>query len=262
MGKLLACNISYIANASDNFSDSHHSAISCKLWWCHDMGRLSTLLALCEWNTLVTGGILTQWAGDENIWCFLWCYREQAAGKTAELSVIWDAMMLTWHHWNIDGLVQERRNSSALAMELRLSCTNPSIYTVTWNMWQAFQSLISYVLVDQSQQLSTHTGAYHSIFTLSIKHVYNKQTKNTCILFNINTSSQATKYHMEWMETCSAIFTSHVEVNPCYTKPKCTYHQTSNVRCNKSHNLNVCHLVLHLSLPNPLKLGFKSRMSM
>ena len=28
----------------------------------------------------------------------------------------------------IDGLVQERRNSSALAMELRLSCTNPSIW--------------------------------------------------------------------------------------------------------------------------------------
>ena len=27
----------------------------------------------------------------------------------------------------IDGLVQERRNSSALAMEWRLSCTNPSI---------------------------------------------------------------------------------------------------------------------------------------
>ena len=28
---------------------------------------------------------------------------------------------------HIDWLVQERRNSSALAMELRLSCTNPSI---------------------------------------------------------------------------------------------------------------------------------------
>ena len=27
----------------------------------------------------------------------------------------------------IDGLMQERHNSSALAMELRLSCTNPSI---------------------------------------------------------------------------------------------------------------------------------------
>ena len=34
---------------------------------------------------------------------------------------------LEWHY--IDGLVQERRNSSALAMELRLSCTNPSIWT-------------------------------------------------------------------------------------------------------------------------------------
>ena len=28
----------------------------------------------------------------------------------------------------IDGLMQERRNSSVLAMELRLSCTNPLIY--------------------------------------------------------------------------------------------------------------------------------------
>ena len=27
----------------------------------------------------------------------------------------------------VDGLVQERRNSSALAMELRLSCINPSV---------------------------------------------------------------------------------------------------------------------------------------
>ena len=30
--------------------------------------------------------------------------------------------------WHIEGLVQERRNSSALAMEFRLSCTNPSIW--------------------------------------------------------------------------------------------------------------------------------------
>ena len=39
----------------------------------------------------------------------------------------------TSHH--IHGLVQERRNSSALAMELRFSCTNPSIYAwhELWN---------------------------------------------------------------------------------------------------------------------------------
>ena len=33
-------------------------------------------------------------------------------------------------YYLFDGLVQERRNSSALAVELRLSCTNPSIYAV------------------------------------------------------------------------------------------------------------------------------------
>ena len=31
-------------------------------------------------------------------------------------------------HTHIDGLVQERRNSIANALELRLSCTNPSIF--------------------------------------------------------------------------------------------------------------------------------------
>ena len=34
----------------------------------------------------------------------------------------------------IDGLVRERRNSSALAMELRLSCTNPSILSQSQGM--------------------------------------------------------------------------------------------------------------------------------
>ena len=34
--------------------------------------------------------------------------------------------------WQIDGLVPERRNSSALAMGLRLSCTNPPINMRTW----------------------------------------------------------------------------------------------------------------------------------
>ena len=39
--------------------------------------------------------------------------------QDSRISRVWDY---------IDVLVQERRNSSALAMELRLSCTNPSIY--------------------------------------------------------------------------------------------------------------------------------------
>ena len=38
------------------------------------------------------------------------------------------------------------------------------------------------------------------------------------------------------------------------------YRQTSNIRCIKSPKLNVCRLVLQLSLPNPLKPGIGSRM--
>ena len=35
---------------------------------------------------------------------------------------------ITFCRGHINGFVQERRNSSALATELRLSCTNPSIF--------------------------------------------------------------------------------------------------------------------------------------
>ena len=45
-------------------------------------------------------------------------------------SILYDIMIITSTLpivGHSDGLVQERRNSSALAMELRLSCTNPSI---------------------------------------------------------------------------------------------------------------------------------------
>ena len=38
--------------------------------------------------------------------------------------------------WHIDGLVQEWRNSSALTMELCLSCTNPLICTSPINFYQ------------------------------------------------------------------------------------------------------------------------------
>ena len=42
----------------------------------------------------------------------------------------------------------------------------------------------------------------------------------------------------------------------------CTYRKISNIRRTSSPNLNVCHLVLQMYLPNPLKPGVKSRMKM
>ena len=42
-------------------------------------------------------------------------------------SDLYSASVTACMQYHIDGLVQERRNSSANALELRLSCTNPSI---------------------------------------------------------------------------------------------------------------------------------------
>ena len=50
----------------------------------------------------------------------------------------------------IDGLVQERHITSALAMEICLSCTNPSIYTFdtkTWYIFNVYHNLNSVFLL-------------------------------------------------------------------------------------------------------------------
>ena len=56
--------------------------------------------------------------------------------------------------YTYDGLVQERRNSSALAMELRFSCTNPSIS----GMWRTAKHWPQHVFYS-----SNIPGCVHSI---------------------------------------------------------------------------------------------------
>ena len=49
------------------------------------------------------------------------------AGLLQPISLLNGQQLIHIHRQQIDGLVQGRCNSSALAMELRLACTNPSI---------------------------------------------------------------------------------------------------------------------------------------
>ena len=53
-------------------------------------------------------------------------------------------------HYNVDGLVQERHNSSALAMELLLSYTNPSMYVWHDRLWfqLAFQFFYIWIMLE------------------------------------------------------------------------------------------------------------------
>ena len=61
-------------------------------------------------------------------------YTQQLLIYTGKISAVLFTMQVPVPH--IDGLVQERHNSSALAMELRLSCINPSTYdSQTFESW-------------------------------------------------------------------------------------------------------------------------------
>ena len=87
--QVLHCSLSQIVTPI-----GHH--ISNHTWWGPDMEMLSTLLALCVWNPLVTGGFRSQGTCNMDLWCFLWCQPERAVEQTIKLPVIWEAMTLMW----------------------------------------------------------------------------------------------------------------------------------------------------------------------
>ena len=63
-------------------------------------------------------------------WCWTPCLKRHTKTemiKTVNTVVCWWKKGRQVPCLNIDGIVQEKRNSSALALELHLSCTNPSI---------------------------------------------------------------------------------------------------------------------------------------
>ena len=82
-------------------------------WLRRQMETFSASLAFCK----------GQWRGA--LMFSLICARANSWANNGDLR---RHLATLWRHCNdIDGLVQERRKSSASAMELRLSCTNPSI---------------------------------------------------------------------------------------------------------------------------------------
>ena len=104
------------------------NSILFKVWWCMLIGwlmgvksnltalqfRADSRLAPSQWETLLQCNTVSHWLG---------------ANLESTLYLIMTAPL-----W---GAVQERRNSIANALELRLSCTDPSIWALlVWNMAQ------------------------------------------------------------------------------------------------------------------------------
>ena len=99
-----------------------------KTEWSHDMEALSSLLALCEGNPdwLPSQYILLIKEGKTG-----WHHNMETLSALLALCegnlLVTVATHLPETKIHIDGLVQERRNSIAYALELRLPCTNPSM---------------------------------------------------------------------------------------------------------------------------------------
>ena len=66
-------------------------------------------------------------------WFPFWCWLNEPQISVSQAYSIGTSGKWEVEHY-IDGLVQERRNSIANALELRLSCTNPSICVRGWTL--------------------------------------------------------------------------------------------------------------------------------
>ena len=68
----------------------------------------------------------------------------------------------------IDGLVQERRNSIANALELRLSCTNPSISTfVCWIYFRKHEIIVAFPIIARYGTVSWNSSSWKTTIHLS-----------------------------------------------------------------------------------------------
>ena len=81
-------------------------------WWFNDMEALSTLLALCEGNSMVTSGLPIQRARNRALMGFFLCKAKQAVAPTVKLQVIWEGMTLLWRqcNGNLSGVLQQLFN--------------------------------------------------------------------------------------------------------------------------------------------------------
>ena len=92
-------------------------------------GALST--GCCHGHTFQLKSL--SWLSLIQTWCFVlnmnWNHKNMSSFcDICRYALRWRSVHVIWAHF--DGLVQERHNSSALAMELCLSCTNPLILWV------------------------------------------------------------------------------------------------------------------------------------
>ena len=91
----------------------------CSITWWYAVETLSTFLALCEGNPLVTtGGFPSQRVSNVGLWYMLCCKREQAVEQTVgyHMGVMTSQQAPIWYHCNGDKIFVLKPASSHLSL--------------------------------------------------------------------------------------------------------------------------------------------------
>ena len=105
-----------------------------------------------------------------------------------------------WDHYHLDGLVQERCNSIANALELRLSCTNPPIYAQRKiKLTSDHPETGSHNDVDLTKTLDLTKSMYNSIVKIKRINRTLRITFHRNICQNLNTFSHENVLDIYWV---------------------------------------------------------------
>ena len=105
--------------------------------------------------------------------------------------------------------MQERRNSSALAMGLRLSCINPSIYPVLHSNKVTVYVLLCFVVIFLSVSFTHILLSYFNAITHLNAYEATLKNKGACHIKQRNTVNMAT-LAWQWARDWCALFTHHL----------------------------------------------------
>ena len=122
---LTYCQISNISHTCGCLYSIHWSQVFSREWrcsWSSADRRCSNYIWVIDNFIILGAAYIRGFMVASTQYC--WSEPEGITASTHPLMECWCVFM--GHH--IDGLMQERRNSSVLAMELCLSCSNPSTY--------------------------------------------------------------------------------------------------------------------------------------
>ena len=137
--------VTYVTSSLVDLGLTCYDLRHCRTWWHHEMENFPRYWPFVQgihwspvnsphkgqWRRALVFSLIFAWtngwvnnrdAGDLRHHC---THYDVTVMKQAQNMVLSNGRRYNTY---IDGLVQEKRNSSALAMELRLSCTNPLIY--------------------------------------------------------------------------------------------------------------------------------------